>query len=366
MKVNRMNRFLVGMACVAGVGAAQAATYRVVDLGIAEGFVSSFAYGLSDNNLVAGWVQDAAGGTQAFRWSAAEGLTVLALRDGATASRGFGVNSAGQVVGETAHAGEREATLWADGSAQGLGTLNGAGSSVAFAINDAGQVTGWSDAQPDTRAFLWSAGGGMQNLGVVDGGSQSRAYAINNDGIVAGWGRTAAGDRGFTGDAGGLQGVGTAGADAASRTRAFGISSNGWVTGDASDPAFGSEAFLWSSGTGVMALGKLAGSTASFGAGVNADGVAVGWTESAAGDVAFLWSSGGGMQSLDGLLQDSGGWQIQRARSINDAGYIVGNALSADGQLRAVMLVPVPEPASWAMLGAGALLVFGAATRWRD
>ena len=37
--------------------------------------------------------------------------------------------------------------------------------SVAFRINNAGQVVGRSPAPTGQRAFLWTAGGGMQNLG---------------------------------------------------------------------------------------------------------------------------------------------------------------------------------------------------------
>ena len=350
-----------------------AGAYRLTDLGVVAGYSQSFSYGLSDNGqYVAGWVQQGTV-TQGFRWSAALGMELLPLTGGgtsATASRAFSVNDSGVAVGESVlSATVRGATAWdTAGQTLALGTLpNPAGaafSSVAFGINNSGTVAGWSDSADNTRAFTWTASVGMASLGALPGGTQTRAYSINAAGDVVGWGTTAGADRGFWATPG-LTSVGAVSAAAASRTRAFGISNNGWVTGDARDPAVGDEAFAWSALNGLVTLGKMAGASSSFGADINSSGAAVGWNQGGAnGDEAYLWSQQDGMLSLNSLLVDAAGWNVQRARAINDAGVVVANAVAADGSVRAVLLTPVPEPGSWALVGV-ALLGLTATSRQR-
>lgn len=336
-------------------------TYQLQDLGLAPGYTQSFSYAVSDSgSFVAGWVQ-AGSNTRAFRWSAAAGMELLPLEAGATASRAFGVNDSGVVAGESVlSATRRGATLWAaDGSATLLGTLPNPASanfsSVAFAVNNAGTAAGWSDSVDSTRAYRWTAAAGMASLGTLAGGSQTRAYAISADDSVVGWGTSAAGDRGFLAGAG-LSSVGALTTAAGSRTRAFGASNNGWVAGDASDPALGSVAFVWSVSSGLLSLGKLPGAASSFGADINSAATAVGWNEGGAnGEAGFVWTAQDGMQSFNSLLVDAAGWQVQRARAINDLGLVVANAVGSDGQVHAVLLIPVPEPAAWALLLAGLL-----------
>ena len=71
----------------------------------------------------------------------------------------------------------------------------------------------------------------------------------------------------------------------------------------------------------------------------------------------FWWSADQGMVDLNDLVLDAAGWQMQRARSINDQGQVLANALNASGQVRAVLLSPVPEPSTALMLLAGLLAV---------
>ncbi len=374
--VSRLARGLAGLALALALAPAQAAapTYRLTDIGVAAGYSQSFAYALSDDGRwVAGWLQTASGGTtRAFRWSADGGIQVLAQDAGATASRGFGINNSGQVAGESSFSGGRRgATLWAsDGTPAALGTLPApAGatySSVAFGVANSGAVAGWSDSVDNTRAFGWTAAAGMASLGALPGGTQTRAYAIAADGRAVGWGTSPAGDRGFVSDgSGALQVLPALSAAAGSRSRAFGLSNgNGWVTGDARDPALGDTAFVWSAASGMRALGKLPGASGSFGADVNSSANAVGWNEGgAAGEQGFVWTAADGMLALTDRL-DSGatGWQVQRARAINDAGAIVANAVGADGLVHAVLLSPVPEPSTTALWAAAA----GLALAWRQ
>ena len=351
--------------------AASAQSYHLTDLGILDGYSASFGYGVSDSGgYVSGWLEGS-GGTRAFRWSSSSGIEVLPIGAGMTGSRAFGVNDRGVVAGESVlSASQREATLWDPLSGRlGLGTLpnpsNPNRSSVAFGVNNAGLAVGWSDAEEGTRAFLWTTGGGMTSVGALPGGSQSRAYAVNAGGDIVGWGTSPAGDRGFIASPG-IVPVGALSGAAGSRTRAFGVSNNGWVTGDASDPGFGEVAFVWSAATSTISLGLLPGSLRSFGADVNSTGTVVGWNDGGSlGEEAFLWTAADGMLRLNELLVGVSGWDVQRVRSINDLGYIVGNAVGSDGIVHAVLLTPVPEPATWSLLVAGLLSTLRAAARWR-
>jgi probable HAF family extracellular repeat protein len=79
-----------------------------------------------------------------------------------------------------------------------LGTLGGLTSS-AHGINSAGQIVGESQtAQGETHAFLWNKAGGMVGLGVLPGFTDSGAHDINNLGQVVGYCALAgAANRGF-------------------------------------------------------------------------------------------------------------------------------------------------------------------------
>jgi probable HAF family extracellular repeat protein len=80
-------------------------------------------------------------------------------------STGFGINSAGQIVGGASDsAGDEHAFWWNGQSMIDLGTLGGA-TSVAFAISDTGEIVGDSglDDNGDSGVFLYE-NGTMYNL----------------------------------------------------------------------------------------------------------------------------------------------------------------------------------------------------------
>ena len=117
---------------------------------------------------------------------------------GGTVSDAYAINSAGQVVGAAALAGDLtvHATLFSTsgGNNIDLGTLGGA-NSFAYAINSAGQVVGTSNTTggSDYDAFLWTGAGGMVNLeSLIDpqaGWDLDEARGINDSGQIVGTGR---------------------------------------------------------------------------------------------------------------------------------------------------------------------------------
>ena len=58
------------------------------------------------------------------------------------------------------------------------------------------------------------------------------------------------------------------------------------------------------------------------------------------------------MTNLNSLIDPLSGWQIEDARDINDAGQIAAFGCNVS-TCHALLLTPVPEPQTWAMLVAG-------------
>src|SRR5262245_28275839 len=125
--------------------------------------------------------------THAF-WRTPAGAMVDIGTLGGTTSHAYGINDAGQVVGNSeTSAGNVHAFLWTPGSnMRDLHTLAGYFSdSYAYDINDVGQVVGGSRTASGTHAFLWSGASGMVDLGTL-GGTASVASSVNEHGQVVG------------------------------------------------------------------------------------------------------------------------------------------------------------------------------------
>ncbi len=184
-------------------------------------------------------------------------------------------------------------------------------------------VVAWA-AQPSlAQRLTW--------LGTL-GGNLSEAYGVSADGsVVVGVADNAAGrTRAFRWTAaGGMQDLGTLGS-----SWAFGVSADGSVVvGVAYNAAGQWRAFRWTAARGMQDLGTLPGGRSSGANGVSADGsVVVGRADNAAGQGrAFRWTAAGGMQDLGTLGGDeSGAWGVSA-----DGSVVVGWALNADWQWRA-------------------------------
>ena len=160
---------------------------------------------LIGDRLAIGYAIDAQGhivgasfdlGETAIRSFREQGGSVVSL--GTFTARG--VSPAGDVVGYLRTTGLGNTSVdhacRLDGGAlTDLGTLGGA-DSYAYAVNAAGQIVGlsWLAGDRQTRATLWQ-GSPLQrrDLGTI-GGTRSIAYAINDSNQVAGGSQNAAGD----------------------------------------------------------------------------------------------------------------------------------------------------------------------------
>jgi probable HAF family extracellular repeat protein len=220
----------------------------------------------------------------------------------------------------------------------------------AQAINDQGQVVGVTytgNDQSATRAALWN-GSTLTDLATLGGASTARD--INNQGAIAGSSRTAADPtadyHAVVWHNGVIQDLGTLGG---TRSWATAINDNNMVAGYATRLDGTTRPVLWDNGVITDLLGS---NPTSMGIAedVNAHGVAVGrfGTEPR----AALWQDG---QTVDLNYyltgEDRNFWMLRNARSINDRGWIVGDAMNMSFEHYAFVLIPsVPEPSTSLML----------------
>src|SRR6478752_2085243 len=178
--------------------AAHAAQYTVTDLGMLGGTESSGSALNAGGQVSGSSYTTGDAGQHAYLWKpTVSGGASGAMTDlgtlGGTQSFGNGLNTNGQVAGEsfTTSDAATHAFLWkpttpggTNGTMYNLGTLGGT-NSYAYGINASGQVTGASDRTGDskTHTFLWKpttsngTGGTIYNLG-SPAGTESNGSAI--------------------------------------------------------------------------------------------------------------------------------------------------------------------------------------------
>jgi probable HAF family extracellular repeat protein len=123
----------------------------------------------------------------------------------------------------------------------------------------------------------------------------------------------------------------------------------------------------------MVGLGDLAGGTFNSGASnVSADGsTVVGVSTSASGTEAFLWTEATGMVALKAYLESDFGldlaeWTIKSADDISDDGLtIVGSGTNPNGDPEA-WIAYVPEPSVALLHGTALLILMGLAARRRS
>ncbi|CAN5763149.1 hypothetical protein BH23ACT1_BH23ACT1_11120 [soil metagenome] len=271
-------------------------------------------------------------------------MTNLGTLPGSNAfSRGYALNDAGVVVGESDNNRPR-AFRWQQGALQDLGDLGG-GTAVAHDVDARGIAVGVSSDGVASRPAVFHEDG-PRDLGTVAGTANStgRAWAVNRRGEVAGVSQQPSGPSQATlwttrgrveiSDLGSL-------GDGRQFSQAFAVNDRGTVVGESVVAPGTTHAFLWRSGS-MTDLGSL-DARHSRATDVNSRGQVVGHVTtivgfpSAAGR-AFLWEDGT-MIDLNGLLPPGSGWVLRSAEGINDRGDIVGFG-DHEGRREAFLLTP--------------------------
>jgi len=339
---------------------------EVNDTGWAVGAASATS-GVVDRALL--WLPDSQGDYRAFD------LRTL----GGSPASAYGINKAGQVVGESDNLYAQRhpfvldpedtdkdgvPDLWfrdADGDGANdlmtdLGTFGGGGRNIAFDINNSGLVVGqafpssgglWpflvrpedTDGDGKPEWFRDDNGDGINDLmtylGTL-GGSDSNAPAINDSGWVAGFSTTSAGqNRGYV-----IIPEDTDGDGEPDRWYRDEEDRHGNPVPDGIND--------------LMTILDTLGRTHCRAYGINDHGQVVGrcWGD----EHAFLrlpepaYGLSAGMHDLNNLVPPDSGWVLSAAGDINNAGQIVGIG-HYEGQQRAFLMKPIPEPFSMAFMG---------------
>lgn len=315
--------------------------YTIVRIGH-EG-MTSYGLALNDSRQVTGNTMSAIEGLEgrlrAFRWTPAEDETPALFEElgklpyiGTSGtdtqfSRGYGINGAGVVVGESDNS-FSQAFRWENGVMTSVGSLVPAGTGVARAINDSGVVVGVSG----NRAFR-ATDEGISDLGSLDGltNTTARAVAINQHGDAVGNSRNDANVTRATlwRANGSILNLGYLAPGQLSW--AFDVNGSRQVVGSAIVSGSTYHAFFWEDGVlrDLGTLPSLPAAVHSEALGINADGWAVGYVGSIYGNVTFgtaaavLWIDGQ-IYDLNDLLPEDSGWQLLSAQDINSHGDIVG------------------------------------------
>jgi len=288
----------------------------------------------------------------AFFWSKSGGFLDLGTLGGDD-SAAFGINAAGQVVGQANMSAGMpdQAFLWIKSAGMSdLGNLGGASSS-ANAINSSGQVAGQSDtASTYAHAFLWTQSAGLKDLGTLPSGQQSSANAINSSGEIAGWSNSGANNPSTAITWTQSAGMVNLGINASCGSVALGINDSaqvvGWFNNSASCD-FTSHGFSWTQKGGLKDLGLLPGGLYSFAYGINAAGQIVGTgSSSSSAALALLWTTDGMVHDLNTLISAKVPRTLISANAINNAGQIVVDATTKTGTgAYALLLTPIMNTA---------------------
>lgn len=316
--------FLAVMALmIPCMGAVQ---YQVVDLGAPQGS-ESHATGINSKGQVSGYWYSTS--LQAFVW---QNGVMTNLGTG----YGYGINYEGEVVGW-----ENEGCIWRNGVPMYLGDIGTPHYTWGFAINNNSQAVGYAYLRSYVDNAFISQNGVMTDIGTL-GGLESRAYGINNNGQVVGWANPTNSDsvrRAFVWQNNVMTDLGIG--------AAFGINDSGVIVGNSAP--YAGYASIWQNNTRTDIVMPHGGTFVD----INNSGQVVGYSYSSGSitERAFLWQNGV-LTDLNSLIAADSGWLLEGANAINDNGYIVGSGV-IDGQTRAYLLVPVPEPSSLAVMCVG-------------
>jgi len=339
--LNRAVSLVLAAACALLLGASVRASevrYSVTDLGSLGGdFSGSGSINNKGQIAVTSRTTPGSERRRVFIWQGGAIIDVLELGYDNTAS---GINEHGHVAGYYyADPGYRSrGYIYKNGQFTDLGTLGG-DYATADAINIHGEVTGDTapSVGPAPRAYLYT------NEQMIDLATPpfttGKGLGINDHGQVVGYAHTAQGARPFLYENGTM--IDLAGPDG-DVGYAYAINNQGHAVGFTNPDGGSQHAAMFRDGQ-VIDLHTVAGGNSSA-EDINVRGQVVGHLRHGLDPFrAFLYEHGT-MYDLNALVPPDSGWALRMAGGINDHGWIVGYGINPQGQTRAFLLRPIPEP----------------------
>ncbi len=264
-----------------------------------------------------------------------------------------GASDGGIVAGYAFGTGGRAGYVW--DRHRGTVPIPGLELTELYDASDSGYVVGEYSGQPGERSFRWSEGAGPERLPALRPGDTVEASQVNEKGEAAGRSMNSGLNRedavfwrpDLTPVAMGTLGTdwqyGTA--DISNTSIVVG-SSTGWGA---------TQGFVWDEQNGMRKrISPIAPTHTSYVYGVNDVGLLVGEASDGTRLRGVLWEPDGQMRLLDDLLAPGyGGYRVTAGGDVNNLGQILAYAYLPSGQLRNVVLNPVPEPGMLAALALG-------------
>lgn len=334
-------------ACGGGAGAPDVVQPQAAFTGISPlpGDVSNQPTAVSaDGTVVVGISTSTSGKTQAFRWSALEGMTGLGFMAGGTSSSARAVSADGTMVLGDGNADGVFSAVFRWRVNTGLVPLKSLANSnicVAGGVSgDGGTVVGTCLVFGNS-AFRWTENTGMVALTRFGTGSNqtSNAFAISADAsTIVGIGHpvltgavlwNALGEGSILGM---LPGDTSTGASAVSRDGSV-------VIGNSTEASSHQRPFRWTRQTGMTAIASTTDPfTDVVARAVSGDGrIVVGWGNTPNGETALIWDEPHGMRRLEDVLKTDyqtalSTWTLTRATAISDDGRtIAGVGVNPNG-----------------------------------
>ncbi|MCC7407474.1 MAG: PEP-CTERM sorting domain-containing protein [Phycisphaeraceae bacterium] len=359
-------------------------TIRALDMNDA-GEVVGYATKYQDQmDLGKAAVRWAASGTSAIELEAL-GISATGQTDGAAVA----VNNAGVIVGnvtkyDTSGQYLDESPVRWDALGQITELDQPGGLATADGVNAAGVAIGrggYTGFSGSRTVLLWPSAGttaialtgppATQRVMIGDGGAMAAMYmTVNGQGLGEGEHVVRWDDPGANATELGLLGTNAIGQ---TLTANLDINAAGTVAGaakkyDAEGTYLGYVAVRWNgSSSEAVELGHLPGEVNSWARSVNDAGLVVGVSLfSDDSSVAVLWDVNGQVIDLNGLIDPFSGWVLTGASEINNNGWIVGIGLfdpdgeggqQAYGRPWLMQVTVIPEPAGLALLLIGAAAI---------